>query len=194
MFPENVFEERRRFVAQVSVAPPEFLGDNSAALMRIIGELQASLALELQVIQQIKRLDVDDAQSLADYVARFEDYVDSRGFNLERTSCGRIADIYWNQIHAIDRGHRSTERVDELHQLLQRFADADRQFTEEIEPFMTRSLRTLKSIQDAAAEGRAEDARRMQREYADEYRSEVDRLKAAIDELTEAGRSLVSRL
>jgi hypothetical protein len=62
MFPEEVFRERQELAEKIANAPVEYLQDNAAALMRIIWELQASLALELQVIHGIKRLNLADIE------------------------------------------------------------------------------------------------------------------------------------
>jgi hypothetical protein len=194
MFPDTVLAQRQEFVTQVAAAPPTYLDDNFAALMRIIGELQASLALELQVIQGIKRLQLDDVKSLTDYFNKFSDYVDSRGFDLEKTSCSRISDVYWNQIRSRDGAYSSSEQIKELDELLNIFTTADSEFTEEIETFMDGSLDKVRQMRDAASEGRIDDARQVQQEYADEYRAQVDRLKAAISDLSESGTSLIHRL
>lgn len=194
MFPEEVFKERQEFAAKIAEAPPDYLKDNAAALLRIIWEMQASLALELQVIQGIKRLDVTDAAVVSSYLERFSDYTDRRDFNLERTSCRRIANIYHNQIRILEGGSGGAQRAPELDQLLGQFAHADQQFTEAIEPFMDRTRVTLIGICDAATANRIEDARALQDEFAEAYRVEVQRLKSTINEMSEVGCSLLERL
>jgi hypothetical protein len=162
--------------------------------MRIVWELQASLALELQVIQGIKRLNVADIDTVSLYVDRFSDYVEGRDFNLERTSCGRIANIYWQQIRILESGPGGEERAKPLDELLQQFADADRQFTEEIEPFMNRALAALKSIRGKAVKGNTEAARAQQAAFVEQYREEVVRLKTSISAMSKVGESLLARL
>jgi hypothetical protein len=194
VFPDEVFKERQQLSERIAAAPGDYLQDNGAALLRIVWELQASLALELQVIQGIKRLDVTDARAVAVYVDRFSDYVERRDFNLERTSCGRIARIYWQQIRVLEGGPGGGQRVTDLDRLLQGFADADRQFTEEIEPFMKRALATLTGIRDATAAGRIEEATVRQAQFAEEYRAEVERLKSTITGMSRVGESLLAGL
>lgn len=194
MFPDEVFTERQQLLEKIATASGDFLQDNAAALMRIVWELQASLALELQIIQGIKRLDVSDAPTVADYVDRFDDYVERREFDLERTSCGRIANIYWQQIRALEVAPVPQERLTQLDELLQRFADADRRFTEEVEPFMDRALATLTAIRDAAVSGEVSEAKARQTQFSEEYKAEVQRLKSSIAEMTEVGQSLLARL
>ncbi|MGH3671910.1 MAG: hypothetical protein ACRDSH_14965, partial [Pseudonocardiaceae bacterium] len=81
-----------------------------------------------------------------------------------------------------------------LDRLLMQFADADKQFTEEIEPFMNRARATLTDIRDATTADRTDDARAKQDEFAETYRAEVQRLKSTISDLIEAGHSLLTRL
>ena len=194
MFPDHVFDERQELGEKIAAAPSDYVRDNAAALLRIVWELQASLALELQVIQGIKRLDIADVQTLSDYVDRFSDYVDRRDFNLERTSCGRIANIYWQQIRTLEGGPVGQQRVKDLDELLQRFTDADREFAEEIEPFMDRALTTLTGMRDAVLAGKADEAKAEQERFAHEYKAEVQRLKATITNMTRVGESLLAAL
>jgi hypothetical protein len=194
VFPDEVFKERQQLSEKIAAAPGDYLQDNAAALLRIVWELQASLALELQVIQGIKRLDVADAGAVSAYLNRFSDYVDRRDFNLERTSCGRIARIYWQQIRVLEDGLDAEQRVTELDELLRGFADADRQFTEEIEPFMKQALTTLTVIRDASAAGKTDEAKAQQDRFVHEYRAEVERLKSTITAMSRVGESLLARL
>jgi len=194
VFPEHVFKERKELGEKIAAAPPDYLHDNAAALLRIIWELQSSLGLELEVIQGIKRLDVADAQVVADYAEQFSDYVERRDFNLERTSCGRIANIYWRQIRALEGGSLHEQRVEEIDRLLQQFAQADRRFTEDIEPFMRRAEETLVSIRNAARDNDTDEAKRRQDQFAREYKDEVQRLKSMITEMSRVGESLLARL
>ena len=191
MFPDEVFNDRRELAEKIATASPDFLRDNSAALMRIIWELQASLALELQVIQGIKRLDPDDKTSVAEYREKFADYVERRDFNLERTSCGRIGRIYYEQILPLERAPGGPPRAAELHELLRGFSSADAEFTEQIEPFMSQALDVVTAMRDAADP--TESAAR-QREFADSYRDEVQRLKDAIAKMSRVGDSLLEKL
>lgn len=194
MFPDHVFKERQELSEKIAIAPSDYLQNNAAALMRIVWELQASLALELQIIQGIKSLNVTDAQTVSNYVNQFSNYVDRRDFNLERTSCGRIANIYWQQIRVLEGGPVGQQRVTELDELLQRFADADRQFTEEIEPFMNQALTTLTRIRDAATAGKTDEAKAQQDQFEQEYRAEVQRLKSTITGMNRVGELLLAKL
>lgn len=194
MFPDHVFEEREELSEKIATAPLDYLQDNSAALLRIVWELQRSLTLELEIIQGIRNLNVAHAQAVESYLANFSNYVERRDYNLERTSCHRIANSYWAQIRVLEDGMGGARRVTELDDLLQRFAEADRTFTEDIEPFMKRALETLTRIRDAASGGKTDEAKAQQRQFTEEYRAEVQRLKATITSMTQVGESLLARL
>jgi hypothetical protein len=194
VFPEHVFKERKELGEKIASAPPDYVHDNAAALLRIIWELQASLGLELEVIQGIKRLDVADARTVSEYADQFSDYVERRDFNLERTSCGRIANIYWRQIRTLEGGSLPEQRVGEVDRLLEQFAQADRRFTEDIEPFMRRAEETLMNIRNAARDDNTDEAKRQQDQFAREYKDEVQRLKSMITEMSRVGESLLERL
>jgi hypothetical protein len=195
MFPDEVFKERKDLAREIATAPADYVKDNAAALLRIIWELQASLGLELQVIQGIKRLDVANVSTMSEYLDKFSDYVDRRDFNLERTSCGRIANIYWQQIRPLQSAPDGVDQqVNDLDMLLQRFTTADMQFTEQIEPFMQHALTTLRDMHGAATSGRFDAARAQLDEFAKNYASEVERVKATLRELNDVGQSLLVRL
>lgn len=195
MFPDAVFDERKDLADRIANAPDTFVHDNAAALLRIIWELQASLGLELQVIQGIKTLNLSDASAMSEYLDKFSDYVDRRDFNLERTSCGRIANIYWGQIRARESAPGvQADEVTALDEILETFTSADVQFAEEIEPFMNRALATLQSIKDAADSGRPDDAQAQRDRFTEEYREEVQRLKRTLRELSDVGQSLLDKL
>src|SRR4051794_4168506 len=98
VFPTEVFDERRELVERMANVPSDYLANNLVSLMRLIGEFQASLVLELQVIQGVKNLDVSDSATVRDYVKQFSDYVARRAFDLECTSCGQIGRIYDKQV------------------------------------------------------------------------------------------------
>jgi hypothetical protein len=194
MFPESVFAERRAFIKEMSDASKDYLAGNAVALTRILSELQNSLALELQVIHGVRQLHVDRPEEVDAYVEQFRDYVESRTFSLERTNCHRIGDIYRAQIENRERGYTSADRIDALRDDLSRLAGADAEFTEEIEPFMDRCLALVVAIRDASKAGDYPGAQRLQDGFRDEYRPEVERLKAAIHDLNNAGMSLLDML
>lgn len=194
MFPDHVYQERTELLEKIATADTAFLEDNAAALMRITWELQASLALELQTVQRIRRIDVSKIAAVDDFAQAFSDYVDQGSYNLQRTSCGRIGDIYWHQIRALEDTPAGARGVAELDELLQRFTDADAQFTDEIEPFMSRARDVVLAIRDDAVAGRMEEARQRRDDFATEYRDELAKLRSAITDLNNVGRELLARL
>jgi hypothetical protein len=193
-FPEAVFAERRAFVEKASNVPPGFLASNAVALRRILGELENSLALELQVIHGVRRLDVEQPEQVNEYAQRFREYVETRGFSIERTSCHRIRDIYEDQISKRSRGYMTDENVRALTSQLDDLSYADEEFTDQIEPFMDSSLQKVEEIRDASMSGDYARARRLQDDFSKTYRPEVARLKTAISDLNAAGMSLVAML
>src|SRR5712692_7976164 len=122
MFPDEVFKDRRELCEKISALPPDYLKDNGAALLAITSEFQRSLALELQIIHRVKRLDVEDREEVDDFAMKFADYVNQRGFELERTRCSQITRIYGTRIASL-RGGTPTDqnRAKDLEHFLERF-------------------------------------------------------------------------
>ena len=58
-----------------------------------------------RVIHGVRQLDVNRPQDVDAYAQRFQEYIESRGFSLERTNCHRIAAIYRGQIEDRERGY-----------------------------------------------------------------------------------------
>jgi hypothetical protein len=82
----------------------------------------------------------------------------------------------------------------ELEDFLQRFGNADLQFTEQIEPLVYRALDAVKIINGHVQSGELGEARRLQQEFAREYEGELDRVGRAIDEMTQVGNQLIDLL
>jgi len=195
MFPVSVFIEREEFAREVINLPPNYKNDNAAALLRIIWELQKSLMLELQVTQGVKRLDLSDARIVRDYANSFEDYVQRRTFDLERTSCHMITELYKKQVRAFPIGSAAEQQqVSQLEAHLQGFDNADVRFTEEIEPIMDRALEAMKEISSLVDSGDLQSAKRKQADFALEYDQELARLKTTISLLNRVGTDLIAAL
>lgn len=94
----------------------------------------------------------------------------------------------------MEGGSLQEQHVAEIDRLLQRFAEADRRFTEDIEPFMRRAEETLMNIRNAARDDDSGEAKRQQDQFAREYKDEVQRLKSMITEMSRVGESLLERL
>jgi hypothetical protein len=195
VFPDQVFHERQELANKMASAPSGYLANNLAALMRLLREFEASLVLELQVIQGVKRLDVSDSAAVRAYVDRFSDYVAQRAFNLERTSCSAIRRIYQEQLQDLQEGSISdTETVEDLEHFVESFAYADAEFTEEIEQVMERALKALQEIDALAQANQTDDARTRQQQFNTEYEGEPRRLKHTIRVMSDAGNRLVEAL
>jgi hypothetical protein len=195
MFPDEVFKERRELCEKISAVPPDYMKDNVAALLAITSEFQRSLALELQIIHRVRRLGVEDREGVDDFAMKFADYVAQRGFDLERTRCGQISRIYRTQIASLRGGTLTDQsRVKELEDFLERFENADREFTEEIEPVMARALATVQKINGYVQANETAEARQCQTDFVRQYEDESKRLKEAIKGMNQLGNRLIDEL
>ena len=82
----------------------------------------------------------------------------------------------------------------ELEGLLQRFAYADAEFTEQIEPVMQRALEAVQTINGHVQNGELAEARRYQQEFDQEYKGELTRVRRAIDDMAQVGNQLLDLL
>jgi hypothetical protein len=82
----------------------------------------------------------------------------------------------------------------ELQGFLARFADADREFTEQIEPVMDQALSAVEEINSSVQAGEIASARQRQERFAKEYAAELKRLHETIDEMNRVGNELIDRL
>src|SRR5262245_2333419 len=126
---------------------------------------------------------------------KFDDYVQQRGFNLERTRCGQIARIYETQI-ASHRGGTPADqrRVDDLENFLKGFMHRDDDFTEQIELVMDKALGAVDEINDHVRGGRTAEARQCQANFVRQYEAESGRLKNVIKEMNLLGNRLIDAL
>ena len=195
MFPDHVFNDRLELCSKIASVPPEYLSNNFTALLRIISEFQLSLALEFQIIHQVKRLDLDNRDAVNDFATKFRDYVNQRGFDLERTRCSQIKRIYRDQITSLRAGTPSDQnRVVELEDFIRKFEYQDDNFTEQIEPVMARALATVEKINAHVQAGQTSEALQWQTNFNREYEAELKRLKDAIKEMNQLGNRLIDQL
>lgn len=195
MFPDEVFKERLELCSKIASVSPEYLNNNFTALLNIISEFQRSLALELKIIHQVKRLDIKNRDAVNDFATKFKDYVDQRRFNLERTRCSQIRKIYSNQITSRRAGTPSDQnRVDDLEDFLRKFTEQDIKFTEQIEPVMDKALAAVQDINDNVKADQTSEARQRQTDFILEYEAEVKRLNDTIKKMNQLGNDLIDQL
>lgn len=192
MFPEDVFKERRDLAEKIANLSIDYVRPNMTSLLRIIWELSASLVLEMQVIQSVKKLDVTDPVAVHKFVDTFADYVRQGDYNLQRTSCGAIAEAF--RVNTKTAGVEQDKGVQAVEAIVNGFARADDKLTEDITPIMTNARDELEEIRSLVVRGEVDQARRRQLDFAKKYEAELDKLKEALRSLSDAGTLLVNKV
>lgn len=195
MFNSEFSEARSELCEKIASVPPEYLKDNAVALMQIIQEFQRSQVLEFRIIQQVKQLNVEDSQKLEDFAMSFNEYVDQRSFDLERTRCSQIGRLYCNQIVALRGGIPSDQdKIKELEQYIKSFINSDLEFIDAIEAAANTALTAVNEIRDFARAGDLARARERQQEFTNKVEGRSRQLKDTITEMNNMGNKIISQL
>ena len=195
MFPNEVFAQYKELCSDIAKQSKEYKKENASGLFAILSELQRSLALELSIIQQVRRMSVGDKDGVKEFTWKFEDYIQQREYNLERSSCSRISRILDTQISSLRGGTPSDQdKMNELEQLLRRFVGADNGFVEEIEPIMKSALAAVQEINAYVQEGHISEARQRQNDFVSEYMVRFKQLKDAIQKIRKIGDTLLDQM